>query len=211
MKILRRDDGGIALEAALTMPLFLAFVISLNCFIQISIVETALKTAVMETTKQLAANMYPVEVIYDEVASRVEGTGTGKHIRQMIDKAKEAKQQWTRIEDTIGSFAALIPDSSLKWLEWEEQFQERKDSAEDWLYRQLYTAFKPVLLHHANTRLLDAERIEIVNMSFPSLGGGGQSFFSIEAEYTFKLPVPFFNKSITIKKRAYERSWTGSK
>lgn len=204
-----KEDGGIALEAALTMPFFLAFVIALNCFIQISIAETALKTAVMETTKGLAANMYPVEVIYEEVVSRAGETAAGKHIQQLVDKAREAQADWKEIEDTIGSFAALVPESSLQWLEWESKFQDQKDSVEEWLSRQIYAAFKPVLLHHTNTKLLHAERLEIVNMSFPSLASGDASFFTLEAEYTFKLPIPFFNRNITIKKRAHERSWTG--
>ncbi|WP_010273527.1 TadE/TadG family type IV pilus assembly protein [Paenibacillus senegalensis] len=195
-----REEGGVALEAALTLPFFLAFIIALNCFIQISIAETALKTAVMETTKQLAANMYPVEVIYDEIVTRSEGTAAGKQIREVIDKARKAQAEWKEIEDTIGSFAALVPQSSLQWLEWEAKFQGQKDAAEEWIHLQLYAAFKPVLLHHANTNLLDKERLEIVNMSLPSLGGEKAAFLTIEAKYTFKLPIPFFNKTLTIKK-----------
>lgn len=192
------------------MPLFLAFVLALNCFIQISIVETALKTAVMETTKQLAANMYPVEVVYNEVKRKAADSSAGAAVQQVIDQIRQSKEKWNDIEGTIGSYSALVPDSIMQWLEWETKVQEQKDAIGDVINSYLYKAFKPVVLHHANTRLLDAEQLEIVHMTFPQLGSRDKVYFGIEAEYSLKLPIPFFNKTVQIKKRAYERVWTGS-
>ncbi|QGS68918.1 hypothetical protein CV093_12315 [Oceanobacillus sp. 143] len=49
-----------------------------------------------------------------------------------------------------------------------------------------------------------------VEVDLPSsLNGAADSYFGITATYDLDLTVPFVEKTITIKKQAYERLWVG--
>ncbi|MCD1262041.1 pilus assembly protein [Paenibacillus athensensis] len=54
MKFRTNENGSITLEAALVLPLFLAFVLCLMTIIKLTIVQMSLQNATSEMTKQVA-------------------------------------------------------------------------------------------------------------------------------------------------------------
>ncbi|MCD1260383.1 pilus assembly protein [Paenibacillus athensensis] len=56
MKFRTNENGSITLEAALVLPLFLAFVLCLMTIIKLTIVQMSLQNATSEMTKQVATH-----------------------------------------------------------------------------------------------------------------------------------------------------------
>jgi hypothetical protein len=69
LKLIRNQNGSLSLEATLVLPLFIAFLLFLIAMIQVARVEMALHNAAYETTKQIAAHMYPVQQLAGKVVS----------------------------------------------------------------------------------------------------------------------------------------------
>lgn len=65
------ESGSMTLEAMVILPLFIAFFLAVTAMIHVVVVETALQSAVHETTKQVAAHIYPIYILheYPEVQS----------------------------------------------------------------------------------------------------------------------------------------------
>ncbi|GIP32681.1 hypothetical protein J2TS4_18910 [Paenibacillus sp. J2TS4] len=201
------------------MPFFLAFALALNTIVQLSIVELSLKTTVMESTKQMAAYMYPVELLYTEAMKSETGSKLGAVWRGIVDKVGEARDKLIQAEEWVDDYAAFLPESIVKWMQWEQTFREQGEQLGQDAYRQyynetlaplIYDAFKPIVLRHADNHIIRPEQFRITDMTFPTLGNPSKAYFGIEAEVAFKLPIPFINKTVYLRKRAYERIWTGA-
>jgi hypothetical protein len=70
MNVIKKDQGSIVLESAIILPFFLAFVLAMISFVQIATAEIALQSAVSETTKQIAAHIYPLYVYKQSEAGK---------------------------------------------------------------------------------------------------------------------------------------------
>lgn len=187
-KIIERQDGGIAVESAIMLPIFLAFVLALIMFTYISLIELALQSAVTETVKSISTQVYPVKLL-------MEAAKKGKD--NILDNS--------RIEDFKND--NLFKDMLVENLP--EEMKIVMNSLNSAINPTLYQTLKPVVYHYANKQLLNQNQMKIVDVKIPDLVGKSQLFFGIEVKYEFKLPVPFFNKTIIITRRAYERVWIG--
>lgn len=219
MPFYKQTKGNIVLEAALIMPFFSLFIIALVCMMKISMTETALQSAVSETTKVLATHMYPVQIIVGEVHEQWHGSEPGRSTTEIINNIKQAMAKVQQFSDFIDDYKALLPDFMLPMVEFILQMEENLGSGiedmtqhvEESLWNPLLQkTFKPLVLIHADRNKLQADRLHITRVVVPDLIHGEQLLIGIEAEYVVKLPLPFYRKEIRLVKQSYERVWVGS-
>lgn len=96
---LRDPRGSITVEAALVLPLFLAFILFLIMMVRITVVDVALNKAASELTKQVSTHMYPVVLSYDYIRS----TSTGGTVFKFVDLATKEEARNRMVESLIQS------------------------------------------------------------------------------------------------------------
>jgi len=97
MKFRTNEKGSITLEAALVLPLFLAFVLCLITIIRLTIVQMSLQNATSEMTKQVATHVYPVSLAYDTF----QDSALGKAIRETYKLATSSEARMDKANDLI--------------------------------------------------------------------------------------------------------------
>lgn len=187
------------IEAAILMPFFLAFVITMISFVQIAVVEMALQTAVTETTKQTAAHIYPIYVLSQ--------TEAGQELQSIMNTVQSAKENFEFGKDIIDEYAALIPDSLLSLLSWLDVLVDRVESQTN---EALNLALLPLLIGYADENIFLRNQIQVIDVKLPNFIHKDHAYFGITATYKLKLFIPFFEKEIIIYKTAFERVWIGS-
>ena len=216
---LKGENGGIVVEASLILPFFLSFFIALNCLIQVSKVEMGLQTAVSETVKDISTHMYPVRLLYIEAKQKTEQSKAGILYQNILDKVNQAKEQIETVEGLTDQFARFIPDSIVALIQWEKTRREElenkgKEQADEFIENTfnpvLNQAFKKIVLQYADPSLVHASNLKVTKVTLSNLEQPEEAFIGIEAQYDYKLPIPFINKTIHLRKRAYERAWIGS-
>ncbi|SFI99545.1 Flp pilus assembly protein TadG [Paenibacillus sp. UNC496MF] len=65
----RSESGSIALEASLTLPIVLMVIIFFICLIRLNAAQMALHGAVSQTVRQAAANIHPIDLAVNRLAS----------------------------------------------------------------------------------------------------------------------------------------------
>ena len=177
----KNDQGTMSLEAAIIIPFFLAFVFGLLILIRIAFVEIALQHAADETVKQLAGVLSPMEAQIQQVAS--------------LD------------ELGMNAMLQLVPDSLKDIVEPLMNQQSEKP----FYQAQMNEMFKPVYWHFVDKPykdILSYERLSIDYVAIPYINNH-ESMLGIEASYAFNVWLPFYQTTIDIRKRAYERVWFG--
>jgi hypothetical protein len=217
---LRKDQqGGIVLEAALLLPLFLVFVLGLIMFIQIALMEFALQAAVTETTKTIATQLYPARLLIQEAKARVEQTQAASVVASAVDRVKNARATVIGAEEWVDEYAAFIPDPILTLLSWEKDRREQGEGIvgeeynrliKDVIQPQIHAAFTPIVLAFGDRSELKKAQLKVISVTFPGLESGGAAVFGIEAQLEFQLALPFIRRTLVLKKRAYERAWFGA-
>src|SRR5665647_377786 len=215
----KNSAGSIVIEASLILPIFLSFVLVLNSFIQISIAQVALQTAVSETTKQIATHMYPVSLLYREAERKVKSSHTGMIIQQVIDQIIQTRSKAEGTEDFVAQYASFIPEPIVVLLEWEKKERELlEESGQDTSQKVLDQTFNPLInkaftalvLQFADPKVIDYGHLKVIEVKLPNLAAESEAFIAIEAQYEISIPIPFFQQTITLRKRAVERVWKGS-
>jgi len=215
----KNSAGSIVIEASLILPIFLSFVLVLNSFIQISIAQVALQTAVSETAKQIATHMYPVSLLYREAERKVTSSHTGVIIQQVIDRIIQTRSKAEGTEDFVAQYASFIPEPIVVLLEWEKKKRELleatgKDTSQkvlDQTFNPLINkAFTALVLQFADPKVIDYSHLKVIEVKLPNLAAESEAFIAIEAQYEISIPIPFFQQTITLRKRAVERVWKGS-
>jgi hypothetical protein len=203
----RKDEGSMVLEASLIMPLFLALVIAMNSILSIAITDLALYSAVSETTKQVAAHLYPVQ----EIASTAMESEWGIRVGEWLDQVRAARNTLDRAANEADMHAYLIPEPLLLVIDQYRQLTSSMDqyASEQW-NRVLCAAFEPMLAAYVDSGVLPpGSRPKVTKVEFPNLLERSDPYFGIEAEYTLQLPIPFVSKHVTLRHKAYERIWIG--
>ncbi|RED63017.1 TadE/TadG family type IV pilus assembly protein [Cohnella lupini] len=107
MKFRRNEKGSITLEAAMVLPLFLAFVLCLITVIRMTILQMALQNATSEMTKLVATHIYPVSLAYDTY----QNSAFGKAIQEAYQLATSSEARTDKAGELIdGKIDQLITD-----------------------------------------------------------------------------------------------------
>lgn len=219
LKLHKGQEGGIVLEASLILPLFLAFVVGLVLFIQIAIVEMAMQSGVSEATKSISGQLYPVRVLVQEAQSKYDQSRAADMLNAVVGHVQSARNHVTSAEDFADEYAAYIPDSLLELVRWEKEKRELGEGMAqdelDGLYEsqvkpRMLKVFTPIVFAFCDGSIVDKRNFKVISVMLPSMKQGGEAFFGIEAQLTYKLPIPFISQTIVLKKRAYERAWVGA-
>ncbi|WNR42250.1 pilus assembly protein [Paenibacillus roseipurpureus] len=218
-KLIQGQEGGIVLEAALLLPLFLAFVLGLIVCIQLAIIEMAMQSGVSEATKSIAGQLYPVRLLVQEAKSTYDQSSAAKMLNGAVDRVQDVRSRVTSAEDFAEQYEAYIPDSVLALVQWEKEkrklgeglAQEELDNLyETQVKPRLLAAFTPIVFAFCHGSAIDQRHFQVTDVTLPSMEQGGVAYFGVEAQMTYKLPIPFMSLVIVVKKRAYERAWVGA-
>lgn len=218
-KFYREQKGGIVLEAALILPFFLAFVVGLIICIQIACLEMALQAGVSEATKSIAGQLYPVRLLVQEAKVKFEQSGSAEIMNSAIDHVQSAREQVANTESLADEYAAYIPQTLLELVKWEkekrlqgEEFvtDEKENLYEQQVKPRLQAAFTPIVYAFCDHSTVMRDNFKVISVTLPSLYNDGDAYFGLEAEISYRLPIPFISHTIILKKRAYERAWVGA-
>jgi hypothetical protein len=215
----KSEQGSIVLEASLLLPMFAAFLIAFISLVQISVTELALQDAVSETAKQIAANLYPVKLLYAEAKQKYGQSKLAAGIGEMVDKVNSAREQAEGVENFVEDYAAFIPDPVVRLMQAEKEMRETLEQTAGDSYDQAKRealrilaekAFTPIVGLSADKRWIKSDRLKVTSIDVPIPDDAGKAFIGIEARYELKLAIPFFPKTFVLKKKAYERAWVGA-
>lgn len=217
MRFVKEQQGSIVLEAALTLPFFIAFVTLLTAFIRLSLTEMALQSAVSESAKVIAANMYPVEQLYREGQSQWSNSRTSVWIGNVVAQADSARQKVLDTENFVEQYERWIPEPLVRLAQWEKERREQLEAlggssaaeAKQGLERQLAKAATPIIASFATTDRLETDKLLVTKLSFPDFDNHEEAYVSIEVQYEYTFAVPFFKKTVMLRKKALERAWVG--
>ncbi|NGP44449.1 hypothetical protein G4V62_05565 [Bacillaceae bacterium SIJ1] len=192
-RFLSNKEGSISLEASIVVPLFLMFLLFLVGIIKIAAAEAALQHAVSEGTKQVATHIYPVQKIAGGASGAISGelqniedyynpeTNQFDVNAMMTDMGKKA------LSDVVAGF----------------DFQSFVESGAE-------GPAKALVKHYLDDGVMPFEGIKEVKVDVPGLNGGADSYLSIEVTYELPLPLPFVEENILLRKKGFERVWTGA-
>lgn len=218
LKLHKEQEGGIVLEASLILPLFLAFVVGLVLFIQIAVVEMSMQTGVSEATKSIAGQLYPVRILVQEAQVKYDQSRAADMLNAVVGQVQSARNHVTSAEDYADQYAAYIPDSVLELVRWEKEKREFGEGMaqdelnglyEDHVKPRILAAFTPIVFAFCDASIVEKKNFKVISVTLPSMEQGSEAFFGLEAQLTYKLPIPFMSQTIVLKKRAYERAWVG--
>lgn len=207
------------LEASLLLPIFISFVLVLNCFIQLAAAQTALQSAVSETTKQIAVHMYPVQRIIEKAEMQMYGNSSIELIQHTIEQIDQLHDHLINSEDYVEKYADYIPEPILLLLQWEKKKREliEENGQNDWqhildnTYKPgINKAFTTLLRENADSNWMQMNHLSVIEVQLPNLISNSDAKIAIEAQYELKMAIPFFQRAILLRKRAVERAWTGS-
>lgn len=217
--LVRATKGGITLEAAIIMPMFISFVLVLIVFVRLAVTEIALKSAAVETTKLVSANLYPVELLVDEAKAKYNGSQIGAGINSAIDRVKTAQGKLEQAEKFVDDYGAWIPEPFIQLIEWEKEVRqsaatqteaELQNLNNTVLQPRLNQAMKPIVYLFADQSTLEKDRMNVNKVNWPSLSDRDHAYLGIELTYRFPIRLPFLSKELILKKKAYERVWLGA-
>ncbi|MCR8641360.1 pilus assembly protein [Paenibacillus sp. N1-5-1-14] len=205
---LYKQSGGITLEAAVVLPIFICCLLALITMVRLASVDMALQAAASETTKVVATHMYPVDLLVNEAMNQL-------HINTILENANIAKEKLTQAEEFVDDYAAYIPAPIISLIKLQK---EARDAAADrvgeeydkFMENVINPAMKPVVWLFADQNMLHNERLFVKGVNLPSLIDRNKAFLGIELEYHFPIHLPFFKREIIIRKKAYERIWVGA-
>ncbi|GGH77583.1 hypothetical protein GCM10007096_09690 [Pullulanibacillus pueri] len=176
------------LEAALIVPIFFLFVIFLIMLIRISVAQMALDRSVSETAEVIATHAYPAGLAASAAEGKIDDFIQEKSMGTVdLDKAKALLDKGLQnlginIGDSLNGLSASALNPIVQ-----KQF---KDTIGDFF---------------------DSHDVKVIKADgLTSLTAGSDAHIDIVAQYTMDMFVPFVNKSIILKSRAYEKLWVGS-
>lgn len=176
--LFRKQNGGITLEAALVLPIFISFVIFLTIFVKLSIVQISLQTVVSESTKIIASYSGPVIGAEDDLE---------KGVKDLVNK---------KMQEMVPLYDYLAPvfniDSMINSLI-ETVVTELLDSMEKEFGKHLIDDI--ALSNGLGNKIL----IEEFEMSKKDI--------YIKASYSYDMKIPFFSRSFNLQANAYEYLW----
>jgi hypothetical protein len=213
------EEGGIVVEASLTLPFFALLLLGAVSLIQLAAVDVALRSAVSDTVKTVAADMYPVRLLYGEAKQRVESSKPAQARNEVAGRVEAARDKVQTAEQFVDDYAAYIPEPIVRLADAEKRLRSAlEDAADDRLEEVKQTAARtiakeavtPILASFADTSILKRDRLQVTAVDWPVPDDPERAWVGIEATYEMKLALPFVTHTIVLKKKAFERCWIGS-
>ncbi|HEX7056436.1 MAG TPA: TadE family protein [Bacilli bacterium] len=207
---LRQTDASITLEAALALPLFIAFMLALIAFIQYCLVYAAVAEAVHETAAQIATHLYPAKLLAAEAAQ----TKAGQAALNLVNRVKHAEEQAKQAETAPDDYAAWLPEAVAEMLETEKTVRkEAQQSVKAAYLRAIQPVVLPLIWQYADPGMKDTwikqSHFTLTDFAIPDLAEDGRADFRLEVEYAWRVPVPFVRQVLRFRVRAQERTWIG--
>ncbi|MBP2077506.1 TadE family protein [Oceanobacillus polygoni] len=186
----KSENGSITLEAALVLPFFMLFIVFMASIIRISVAEIALNKSVSETAQILSTHAYPITILSNQIenlaSDKLSGISTDIISLEDVEKV---------VGTSLKEFLDFDPSSS-------NYFDELGTSV-------LTPIVQEKFAKNMNSNSVTESSLN-VEVELPrSINGGTDSYIGITASYDLDLTVPFVDRTITIKKQAYERLWIG--
>lgn len=182
MKLIRKEEGSVVIEATLMLPFVILLLILLTSFIRISIVEMELANAGSETVKMIAHHVYPAIIAYNEIGQEIEGKSALNIFMDNNDNQSE----------------------TVKWFRQLNNIPAAKDYPQSTVLNNI---FQPILDANTNEKIIDLRFYQLVNVRLPAVLGGTGDNFGFQVRYDVPLKIPFVNRSISIIKNFEERIW----
>ncbi|MCZ8515876.1 pilus assembly protein [Paenibacillus filicis] len=213
----KQDQGGVVLEAALVLPFFVAFVALMIVLVRLSIAEMALQSAVSESAKVIAANMYPVELLAGEARSKWNASRPSVWLDEAVSRVENIRQRAVDAESFVEEYEHWIPDPLVRLLAWEKSKREQAESwgagmteeAKERAMTEITEAATPIVAFFADKRRINTSKLKVTKITFPNFDHKEEAFVGVEAQLQFTFAVPFFRKDVLLKKKALERAWVG--
>ncbi|MFB6363253.1 TadE/TadG family type IV pilus assembly protein [Paenibacillus elgii] len=213
----KEQRGSITLEAALVLPFFLAFLLLLIAFIRVSLAEMALQSAVSESAKVIAANMYPIKLLYRQGQAQWQNSQASAWLGNVVTQLETARQTVIDSEQFVEDYSKWIPEPMVRLVAWDKERREQlealgssaKDEAKQTVEKKVAEAATPIIASFADMRSLDQRKLKVTSLQFPNFYDHGEAYVVIEAQYEYTFAVPFFKKTVILRKKAQERAWIG--
>jgi hypothetical protein len=137
-------------------------------------------------------------------------------IQRVLEQITEARSKVTESEDLVEQYASYIPQPIVTLLELEKKHRELLEANGNDRSQQLFNplvnkAFTALVLQFTDNLSLQPDHLKVVDVQLPNLAASSsEAFIAIEAQYDYKLMIPFFHRTLSLRKRAVERIWIGS-
>ncbi len=184
--------GGVTLETALVMPVFLMFVFFLIYLVQTAVISMALHGALSQTARQAASAWYPISLALEQAKAS-----------ELNRKIEHWNEKWLQAGETVSEYGEWLP-SPMK--EWAEQAANGTFSLEQ---RAAILAFSELMDQFVDERVLDPARITLTTAGLPDEQDKGSAYLTLEAEYALPFQVPFLGRKLVLRESARERVWIG--
>jgi hypothetical protein len=184
--------GGVTLETALVMPIFLMFVFLLIFIVKTAVISMALQGALSQTARQAASAWYPISLGLEQARS--------SKLNQQTERWNES---WLKVGETVNQYGKWLP-SPIK--EWAVQATSGSFSLEQQAAR---LALGQLMKTFIDERALDANRLKLSTVSLPDEEDKNIAFLTLEAEYVLPYQVPFLGRQLVLRESARERVWIG--
>lgn len=212
----RSEAGSIALEASLVLPIVLMVLLFFIALVRLNAAQMALHGAVSQTTRLAAANMHPIELAVAKASDASSDDGQSETGGDRIGAGGTAVPAGSTLSASGSSLAVgFIADKLEEWLPapsgpllaavLKGDWDSLQDTAMGAVGRPIV---EPLLRREADESVLDPGKIRLTSLSLPDLKHKEDVMLTIEAEYAFRLGLPFTKRSIVLKERATERVWT---
>jgi hypothetical protein len=186
------EAGGITLETAMVMPVFLLLVFFLLFLVQTSWVTMAVNSALSQSVRMAASAWYPISQLKGDVPSG--GSQEG---------APDWDGKLSGVQETIAEFGHWLP-APLN--DWSHQLAEGNWTLEQQAAKQ---TFRQLTLGLADSKIVKPGRLTLTSVNVPEDHNPSRAFVTVEAEYRLPFQVPFSNRALVIRTSAKERAWVG--
>jgi hypothetical protein len=185
-------DGGVTLETALVMPVFLLFVFFLIFMVQTAVISMALHGALSQTARQTASSWYPISMALEQARAS-----------KLNQQAEHLNDKWQKVSETISQYSQWLP-SPMK--EWAVQASKGTLSLEQVTAK---LAFKQLIDQFVDARVLDSSRITLTAVGLPDELDRSKAYLTLQAEYRLPFQIPFSGKKLLLRESVRERVWIG--
>ncbi|TFE28199.1 TadE/TadG family type IV pilus assembly protein [Cohnella luojiensis] len=186
------DSGGLTLETALVMPVFLMIVMFLIFMVQTAVISMALHGALSQTARQAASAWYPISLALEQARA--------SELNQQIESWNS---KWLNVAEILDEYGEWLPSPMT---EWAEQASKGSVSLEQGASK---LAFSQLMKQFLDDDILDSARLTLTEVGLPDEVDRGSAYLTIEAEYELPVQVPFLGRKLILKESARERAWIG--